>query len=159
MTDTFARISMHGTTLGGSLDNEVIITGYVDKFEPEEPAKRDVLRPVEPDEPDTKIEVGYSKNALEPLVIEFQGRKVKLTDSIYPLFRYINDLYRAEGKTEFEFSELSEVLTGDECDLSRSAIISLIRRLALFLEKIRSPLILTCKKEVLYVSCKNATGK
>jgi len=85
MSEHLARISMHGTTLGGSFDNEVIITGYVDKFEPGEPAKRDVLRPVEPDEPDTKIEVGYSKNALEPLTLSFCARKIELTESAYIL--------------------------------------------------------------------------
>ena len=68
-----------------------------------------IIRPVEPDEPDTEVEVGYSKNALEPLTIVYRNRKVELTKTLYILFRYVNDLYRTEGQTEFDFADLSDV--------------------------------------------------
>ena len=109
------------------------------------------VHPIEPNEPDTDITVGYSKNPLEPLTIEYRKRKVELTKKLYILFRYINDLYQTEGKSTFEFSDLSLVLTGDECKMSDRAIESLIYRLTVFLEKIRAPFILAFQLEVLYI--------
>ena len=63
----------------------------------------------------------------EPLTVVYQGRRVKFTEKPYILFRYVNDMYRAEGQTEFDFAELSFALTGDEIALSESAIRHLIR--------------------------------
>ena len=152
MSDHLSRITLRKATFSGSFDDLLILTGYVMAWEPVAPVKRDVLRPVEPDEPDTDVEVGYSRNALEPLVIEFRGKKVKLTDSTYPLFRYVNDLNRAEGQEEFEFAELSEVLTGTEGGKSNAAIGKLVRRIAKALAKIAAPIVLSYNREVLYVA-------
>jgi len=129
MTDSISRITVRKANVIVSENGTTTIIGYVVDFEPEAPAKRDVLRPVAPDEPDTEVEVGYSQNALEPLTIEFCGRSIELTVSTYRLFRYVNDLYRAEGQTEFEFAEISEVLTGRESGKSKTAIGKLIRQI------------------------------
>ena len=50
MTDTLFRVTMRKTTVNVSLEGLTVITGYVVEFEPETPAKREILRPVEPDE-------------------------------------------------------------------------------------------------------------
>jgi len=144
---------MRKTTVSGSFDDVLIVTGYVVEFEPEAPTKRDILRPVEPDEPDTEVEVGYSRNAIEPLTVVFRDKKVELTKSAFILFRYINDLYRAEGQEEFEFSQLSEVLAGNEFAKSKSAIESLVRRINVCLVKINAPITLNFYKETVYVVC------
>ena len=159
MSEHLARIMMHKTTVSGSFDDEIVITGYVDKFESEEPEKRDVLRPVEPDEPDTEVEVGYSQNALEPLTLVFRERKIELTKSSFILFRYVYDIYRAEGRTEFDFAELSEALSGDDCGKSKTAIGKLIRQVATALAKIVSPISLRYEREILYVIAKVGNKK
>jgi hypothetical protein len=143
---------MRKATFGGGTFELLTVVGYIVEFEPEAPAKRDVLRPVAPDEPDTEVEVGYSQNALEPLTLVFRDKKIELTRSAFILFRYINDLYRAEGQEEFEFSELSEVLAGDEFGKSKSAIESLVRRINVCLVKIRAPILLTFYRETAYVA-------
>jgi len=127
------------------------VVGYIVEFEPEAPAKRDVLRPAEPDEPDTEIEVGYSRNALEPLTLVFRERKIELTKSEFILFRYVNDMYRSEGQEEFDFAELSMVLTMDELGLSSNAIGKIIRQVELALKKIVAPITLFYNREVLYI--------
>ena len=75
MSEHLSRITMRRAAVCGPVDNVTVITGYVVDFEPNSnspPAtKRDVLRPVAPDEPDTAVEVGYSRNALEPLTLVF----------------------------------------------------------------------------------------
>ena len=115
-------------------------------------ARRDsMVRPVAPDEPDTEYEVGYSLNALEPLTIVYHNRKVKLTEKPYLLFRYVYDLYRTEEQTEFEFAELSAVITGNESGMKKLAIWKLIRKLTIALEKIKAPIVLYSSREVLYV--------
>ena len=115
-------------------------------------ARRDCLvRPVAPDESDTEYEIGYSTNVLEPLTIVYRNRKVKLTEKPYLLFRYVYDLYRTEEQTEFEFSELSAALTGNENEISIVAIKHSIRMLATALEKIKSPIVLYSRKETLYI--------
>jgi len=142
---------MRKATFGGGTFELLTIVGYIVEFEPEAPAKRDVLRPVEPDEPDIEAEVGYSRNALEPLTLVFRNKKVELTKSAFILFRYVNDLYRTEGQEGFEFSELSEVLAGNEFGKSKSAIESLIRRINICLVKIRAPVSLNFYRETVYI--------
>lgn len=100
---------------------------------------------------DTEVEVGYSRNRQEPLTIEFRGRKTELTLSTYRLFTYIHELNRAEGRTEFEFMEIAEAMSGDDCGLSKTAIETLVRRLNLSLEKLLSPIRLKYNREVLYI--------
>ena len=151
MSDHLSRITMRKTTVSGSCDDVLICTGYLVAFEPEVPAKREIVRPVAPDEPDTEAEVGNSKNALEPLTLVFREKKVELTKSAFILFRYVNDLYRTEGQEEFDFSELAEILAGDECGKSRAAIGKLVRQIATGLAKIAAPVSVTYKRERLYV--------
>ena len=129
-------------TLSGSL---------VINFGPETPAKREILRPVDPDEPDTEVEVGYSRNRQEPLTIAFRNRKTELTLSTHQLFTYVNDINRTEGQAEFEFAELSDVLSGSYCGKSKTAIETLIRRINIALEEIQAPIWLKYNREVLYV--------
>ena len=86
MSDHLSRITMRKTTVSGSFDDVLTLTGYVINFEPEMPAKRDVLRPVAPDEPDTELEVGYARSRLEPLTLVFREKKIELTKSAFILF-------------------------------------------------------------------------
>ena len=151
MKNTLYRITVKDATISGHLAGELTLTGSIVRCEPEGHVKRDVLRPVAPDEPDTDVEVGYSQNALEPLTLEYRGRKVELTKSEFILFRYVNDLYRSEGQTEFEFLELSEILTGDEFGLSSNAIGKLIRQVAIALANMVAPITLYASMEVLYI--------
>jgi hypothetical protein len=137
--------------ISGHVAGELTITGYVVHAQPAISGVRDIAGPVEPDEPDTEVEVGYSRNALEPLTLVFQGRKVKLTEKPYCLFRYVYDLYRSEGQTEFDFAELSEALTGDDCEMSKNAIETIIRRITVALKKLKAPILLTYNREVLYI--------
>jgi hypothetical protein len=159
MTNQLSRLTLQNATLSGPVAGQMIVIGHIIDCEPEMPIKREILRLVEPDEPDTEVEVGYSKNALEPLTIVFQDRKVELTILAYRLFRYVNDLYRLEGQTEFDFAELSEALTGDEFGMSRSALGTLIRRLDESLETIVPPFTLNTEKETLYVCNKFVAEK
>jgi len=152
MTEQLHRITVRKAT-SMSIDDLTITTGYLVDIEPETPAKREILRPVEPDEPDTEIAVGYSKNGLEPLTIVYRNRKVKLTEKPYILFRYINDLYRTEEQTAFDFAELSIVLSnGDELGMSSRAIESLIHRVNISLLEILAPIEISYRKEIAYVS-------
>jgi len=75
----------------------------------------------------------------------------KLTKTTFTLFRYVNDLYWTEDKTVFDFAELSEVLTGDEFGKSSTALATLIRKLASYLKRISPPIMLTHRREVLYI--------
>ena len=86
------------------------------------PVKRDVLRPVEPNEPDTEIEVGYSKDLRKRLYIIFKDREVKLTNTLFRLFVHFSEPYYKEGQTEFTFADISGDLTGDEFKMKSSAI-------------------------------------
>jgi hypothetical protein len=119
------------------------------KDEPEQ--KTEIRRVIHPDEPDPEVEVGYSDNALEPLVIMYKDKKVRLTESLYILFRYIYDMHRTEGRTEFEFMEISECISGDDAEISSASIIKSVQRIQFFLEKINSPLDVTFKNETIYV--------
>jgi hypothetical protein len=150
MTDSLSRITLEKANVivdGG----KTTVIGYIIEFESETSAKRDIERPVTPDEPDTEIEVGYSRNVLEPLTLVFRDKKVNLTLSAFILFRYVNDLFLMEGRTEFDFAELSESITGDEFGKSKTAIETLVRRIAIALEKLHSPIRLIYNREVLYV--------
>jgi len=153
MTDTITRLVVKDAQICGHVGGELAITGYVVRSEPELPVNDPsrFLLPLFADAPDSEIEIGYSKNALEPLTLVFRDRKVNLTKTLYVLFRYVYDLYRSEGQTEFDFAELSEVLKGDDLEMRSTAIGHTIRRLAEHLEKIRSPILLTYRKERLYV--------
>jgi hypothetical protein len=151
MADQFCRIIMRKAFVSGPVDDLTVVTGYPVKFEPETPILRVILRPVIPDEPDSETEIGYSQNALEPLTLVFRNVKVELTKSAYILFRYIYDLYRTEGRIEFDFAELSEILTGDDCGKSKNAIETIVRRLAESLEKILPPFSLIFRQERLYI--------
>ena len=159
MSDNLSRITMRATTVSGSLDGVVVITGYVINFEPAALIKRDVVRPVAPDEPDTDVEVGYSKNALEPLTLVFRERKIELTKLAFILFRYVNDLYRSEGQEEFDFAEIAEVLTGDDCGKSTAAIGKLVRKIATALAKLVSPISIKYERETLYVVTQKGNEK
>ena len=152
MSGNLYRVTMQHATFGGGSFETMTITGYDPVWETEVPTKREIVRPVDTDEPNSDIEVGYSKNALEPLTIEFCGRRIEFTVSTYRLFRYVNDLYRMEGQTEFEFAELSEVLTGRESGKSKIAIGKLVRNIAAALVKIGAPIFVTYNREVLYIT-------
>ena len=152
MTKQLSRITFRNATLNGLFAENLTVTGFIEK---QEPNVREILRPVEPDEPDTEIDVGYSKNPLEPLTIEHRKRKVELTKTLYILFRYINDLYLAEEQTEFEFLELSEFLRRNGYKSGRRAIESSIRRIALALSKIIAPITLVYNREVVHVRHQN----
>jgi len=69
MTGNLCRITVRNAMFGGGFFEILTVTGYDAVWEPEAPAKRDVLRPVAPEEPDTDIEVGYSKSIREPLTL------------------------------------------------------------------------------------------
>ena len=152
---TLTRMVVKDAHISGHVAGELTITGYVVHAQPAMPSTisgvREILRQVEPDEPDTDIEVGYSRNALKPLTLVFRLKEEPLTPSLYLLFRYVYDLYRAEERTFFDFAELSEALTGDECEMSQSAIATLIRRLIEALETISPSFTLTIDKETLCV--------
>jgi len=77
--------------------------------------------------------------------------EVTIGTSLYMLFRYVYDLYRAEGRTKFDFAELSEVLTGDEFALTYRATTALIYRLSECLSKLNSPISLSCSRESLCI--------
>ncbi|GHT10555.1 hypothetical protein FACS1894170_02840 [Planctomycetales bacterium] len=140
-----------------SVADLMVVTGYLVNFEPALPQPtgpaplRDVLRPIEPDEPDPNIEVGYSRNVLEPLTIIYRNRKTELTKTLFILFRYCYDKYRAEGQAEFDFAEIAEVLTGDDCGMSKNAIEKAIRRLAESLATIAAPVSIRFNREILYI--------
>jgi hypothetical protein len=152
MTEQLSRITIKEATSSGPIAGLTTIVGYVIQFEPEAPAKREILRPVEPDEPNTEVEVGYSRNALEPTTIEYKSRKTELTVSEYRLFRYVNDRHRLEEQSEFDFAELSEALTGDECAMTQNAIGAIIRRLVKAMSDLSPPITLSIVKETLHVN-------
>jgi hypothetical protein len=159
MAEQLARITVKDANFSGPVDGQIVITGIIVKFEPEALATREILRPVEPDEPDTNVEVGYSRNTLEPLTVVYRNRKVTLTKTPYIMFRYVNDLYRTEGRTEFEFAELSEAVTGDEFTKGDAALEHTIRRLSTYLARIIPPFSLTYRKEILYICAKKCAKK
>jgi hypothetical protein len=159
MSENLSRIKMRNTTVSGSLDGVIVITGYLIECEPVTRPKQNVLRPIAPDEPDTEVEVGYSKNALEPLTLVFRKRKIALTISAYRLFRYVHDLYRAEGQEEFEFIEITEIFTGDELGKSDDAIGKLVRKIATALAKITAPISVTYNRGRIYVVAKKGNEK
>ena len=152
MTEHLSRITLKEATSSGPTAGLMTVVGYVVNFEPETPVRREILRPICPDEPDSKIEIGYSLNPLEPTTLVFKDRKVDLTLSEYRLFRYVYDLYRIEEQTEFDFAELSEILTGDECKMSLQAVSALIRRLVKSLADLSPPISLTIVRETLHVN-------
>ena len=51
MTDTLCRITVKDATFSGSTAGELTVTGHIVSCEPAERAKREILRPVAPDEP------------------------------------------------------------------------------------------------------------
>ncbi len=106
-TNLIVRAWFRDATPGFPVGGLFPITGYLEKVEPTEAAPaRPVLRPIEPDEPDPETEVAYSRNALEPLTLVFKERKVKLTESLYILFRYIYDFTARRGKMSSSFWKL-----------------------------------------------------
>ena len=147
MSDHLSRVTLRNATFGGGIFEVLTITGHVIVWEPEAPAKREILRPVAHEEPDTDIEVGYSKSIREPLTLEYQGCKAKLTETAFILFQYVNELYRTEGRTEFEFLELSDYFFGK----SSNAIGKLTRQIVKALANIAAPFTITFEREILYV--------
>jgi hypothetical protein len=141
---------MRRANVSGPIGDLTVMSGFLVEFEGAS-AKREILRPLEPDEPDTECEVGYSRDALEPLTIVYRNRKVELTPTLYKLFRYVNDIYRMQEQTEFPFLELAVVLEGETSD---QAITKQIRRLGEFLKEIDSPISLIPKQSTLYVEDK-----
>jgi len=83
MKNTLYRITVKEASLSGHIAGELTLTAI--------PVPSGICRQVTPDEPDTDVEVGYSLDALEPLTLEYRGRKTELTVSAYRLFRYINE--------------------------------------------------------------------
>ena len=132
-------------------NGSMVAFGKLVSLEPEALAKRELLYPVELDEPDTDIEVGYSKVRGKPLHIIYKDREVELTLATYKLFVYIYEQYRKTGKKEFAFEEISEGLTGNDCDMSSSAIGTLTYRLAGSLSKILSPFTVRHRREIFYI--------
>ena len=45
----------------------------------------------------------------------YKNREVRLSYSLFRLFVYIYEQYRAVGQIEFDFAELSEFMSGDDC--------------------------------------------
>ena len=160
---TLTRMVVKDAHISGHVAGELTITGYVVHAQPAMPSTisgvREILRQVEPDEPDTEIEIGYSRNALKPLTLVFRQKEITLTPSLYQLFRYVYDLYRAEGKTTFEFAELSEALTGDELAMGKRGLETAIWRIHTVFEKFQSPILLSCHREVLYIRDKATVSK
>jgi len=149
MSATFCRVTFRDAEFNGIPVKTLAVSGFIEKIVPE---VREIFRPAEPDEPDTNIEVGYSRNALERHTLIYRDCKVKLTEKPYILFRYIYDLHRAGIQTEFDFAELSAVLAdGDELRMSSRAIESLIHRVNSFLLEILSPIKIAYQKEVAYI--------
>ena len=148
MQDQLCRITLRDANVNGLLAETLVVVGYPIKIEPEKLAKWELQCP---SDPDTEIEVGYSKDRRKPLYLVYKDREVKLTETNFRLFVHIYDLYRMEGQTEFEFASLSEELTGDECKIGRRAIESSIRRIAIALSKILAPISLIYKREIVYV--------
>jgi len=71
------------------------------------------------------------------------------------MFRYINDLYRTEEQTEFEFAEISMFLTGNEDTMGKVAIGKLLHRINQSLSEIHAPFSLKqCKEKVCIISKK-----
>jgi hypothetical protein len=100
---------------------------------------------------DAETEIGYSRHPLEPLTVVYQNRKVELAPAVYKLFRYVYDLYRTESIDRFDFCDISEAMTGDECEMGRDIITSLVRRINILIRKINSPITVRIKREVLYI--------
>jgi hypothetical protein len=151
MKDQLCRITLRDATVNGLAAETLVVFGYPVKIEPEDLAKREFVSSVAPDEPDTEIEVGYSKIRSKPLHIVFKDKEVKLTETIFRLFVYVYEPYRKAGQTEFEFAEISEALTGDDCKMTRRAIETSVYRLAECLSKILSPFTVTFHKEILFI--------
>ena len=84
-------------------------------------------------------------------VLEYQDNRLLLPKKPYRLFQYVYDLYRTEGRTAFEYAELSEVLTGDELKMSNNNFKYALRVLTSFISKLHAPTSLFCRKEVLYI--------
>jgi hypothetical protein len=131
MENQLCRITVKNGSVA-SVADVMVVTGYLVNFEPESPQQpcRDILRPLEPDEPDSDIEVGYSRNVLEPLTIVYKKKKAELTKTPFIVFRYCYDKYRAEGQSEFEFSDIAEFIKGDELGMTTNAIRKTIQRIA-----------------------------
>lgn len=140
----FTKLVFHDARIVRLDQSTAEITGYVRKEKPnvadgssrrEEPISKPqqtVLRTVKPDEPNSEIEVGYSPNALKPLSLVFKDREITLSLNLFVLFRYMYDLYRAEGQTEFGFAEISEAIADDELKMTRRSLERLVERLTVF---------------------------
>ncbi|MDR0328796.1 MAG: hypothetical protein LBI05_10920 [Planctomycetaceae bacterium] len=151
MNDQLCRITLRDATVNGLAAETLVVFGYPVKIEPEDLAKREFLGPVPSDEPDAEVEVGYSKDRKKPLHLVFKNREVKLTETVFRLFVYVYEPYRKAGQTEFEFAEISEALTGDDCKMSRRAIETSTYRLAGCLSNILAPFTVNFRKETLFI--------
>jgi len=149
--DTLTRLVVKDATITGHVGGEITLTGYVVHATPSMQCIREILRPVCPEEPDSEVEVAYSKSALRPLTLVYRGKEVTLTLTPYLLFRYAYDLYRSEGQTEFTYAELSEAVTGDELALSKYALDALVRRLHEPLKSIDAPFTVAYLDEEMYI--------
>ena len=99
----------------------------------------------------TGTELRFSDNPLEPLTLVFGKRKIELTKTLYRFFWYVYDQYRTEGRTAFEYAELSEILTGDECARSNATFRYAVRLLTALIAKLGAPIALFYRQEVLYI--------
>lgn len=159
MREIFCRVTLRKPTFSGPVLDLTTCSGYLVDFDPGTPPTLEILRRVDPDEPDPEIEVGYSPNALEPTTIVFKEKKKELTLTLYRMFRYVYDLCRAEGKTEFDFAEIPEAITGDPAEIGKSAMESNIKRLRSDLASMNAPIDVTYSKEKIYVEAKNSLAK
>ena len=87
--------------------------------------------------------------------LEYQNRRIELSKKHFRIFQYVHGLYQEEGRTAFEYAELSEALTGDECEISYHAFKHAIRALGSCFARLRSPISLFHWKEVLYIGNKD----
>jgi len=150
MSNRLSRVVFHHADVHLIHGKSCVVCGIIDDIETEALAKL-VFRPVEPDEPNTEFEVGYSRDIRKIFAIVYQNREAVLTQMPFVLFRYVNGLYLKEGQAEFEFAEIAEFLTGDQFKMSPTAIVGSVRRIALALSKICSPYSLTYRCEKIYV--------
>ena len=151
MLEPLVRMDVRDAEVNGArYVGTISMTGFLVHFEPENIAKR-VLYPVD-DEPNTELEVGYSKEIGEHFVIVFQARKAILTEKPFVLFRHINDLHRKIGQEEFEFIELLGFLRSVGFPMSENAIKHSVRQIKDALSEIFAPFSLTCRHEKVYIS-------
>lgn len=150
--DSLCRVTIRRPMITGPVSDTLTVSGYLVEYEPTEPPQaREILRPIQPDEPDPEKEIAYSRNALEPLTVVYQGRKRNVSLTPYLVFRYVYDSYRAAGKAEFDFYEISIDITGNGMGLSSHSIRHCVKTLRMHFVKLRALIDFRIAKEILYI--------